>query len=72
MTDCLPKIWKGLERDPNAPVPMPYSYQSLAVVSESLELIGTAVMLFKSHQNLKVSTVILTAQTASLPNFNRN
>lgn len=70
MTDCLPRIWEGLERDPKAPVLLPYSYQSLAFVSESLKLIGAAVIFFKSNQNLKVSTVILTARTASFPNFN--
>jgi len=70
MTDCLPRIWEGLERDPKAPVLLPYSYQSLAFVNESLELIGGEVLFFKSNQNLQVSTLILTTWTASFPNFN--
>lgn len=70
MTDCLPRIWEGLEREPNAPILLPYSYQSLAFVSDSLKLIGAKALFFKSNQNLQVSTLILTARTASFPNFN--
>jgi capsular polysaccharide biosynthesis protein len=70
MTDCLPRIWEGLERDAKAPVLLPYSYQSLDFVCESLKLIGAEVIFFKSNQNLQVSTLILTARTASFPNFN--
>lgn len=69
MTDCLPRIWEGLDRDPKSPVILPESFRSLAYVTESLQLIGVEVEYFKSSENLKVDHLILTARTATFPNF---
>ena len=70
MTDCLPRIWEGFQRDPHAPILLPYSYQSLGFVTQSLVKIGAEVIFFKSNQNLQVGTLILTARTAPFPHFN--
>ncbi|WP_111670736.1 glycosyltransferase family 61 protein [Algoriphagus litoralis] len=69
MTDCLPRIWEGLDRDSNSPVILPESYRSLDYVTQTLELLNTKVEFFKSRENLKVDTLILTARTAEFPNF---
>ncbi len=71
MADCLPRIWEGWDRAPKAPILLPYSYQSLSYVGQSLALMGADVIYFKSNQNLHVDTLILTARTAPFPNFNR-
>lgn len=70
MTDCLPRIWEGLERDPQSPIILPESFRSLGYVVQSLELIPVQVQYFKSRENLRVDTLILTARTANFPNFN--
>lgn len=70
MTDCMPRIWEGLERDPNSPIILPESYKSLGYVTQSLDLLKVKVEYFKSRENLRVNTLILTARTASFPNFN--
>lgn len=70
MTDCIPRIWEGLERDPNSPIILPESYKSLGYVTQSLDLLKVKVEYFKSRENLRVNTLILTARTASFPNFN--
>lgn len=70
MTDCLPRIWEGLERDPKSPVVLPESFRSLGFVVQSLEFLPVQVEYFKSRENLRVDTLILTARTATYPNFN--
>jgi capsular polysaccharide biosynthesis protein len=70
MTDCLPRIWEGLERDPQSPIILPESFRSLSYVVQSLELLPVQVEYFKSRENLRVDTLILTARTATFPNFN--
>ena len=70
MTDCLPRIWEGLERDSGAPVILPESYRSLSYVTQSLDLLGIKPVFFNSRENLKVGTLILTAKTAPFPHFN--
>ena len=69
LTDCLPRIWEGLDRDPNCPVVLPESYKSLSFVVQSLELLKTQVIFFKSKENVHVNSLILTARTAPFPNF---
>lgn len=69
MTDCLPRLWEGLEREPGCPVILPESFRSLPYVTQSLELIGAKVLFFKASQNLHVERLILTARTATFPNF---
>ena len=70
MTDCLPRIWEGLERDPQSPIILPESFRSLGYVVQSLELLPVQVEYFKSRENLRIDTLILTARTATFPNFN--
>lgn len=70
MTDCMPRIWEGIERDPTSPIILPEAYRSLDYVTQSLELLKIPVEFFKSRENLRVDTLILTARTANYPNFN--
>lgn len=70
MTDCLPRIWEALERDPESPIILPESFKSLSYVTQTLELLNVRVEFFKSRENLWVDTLILTARTATFPNFN--
>lgn len=70
MTDCLPRILEGIQRDPSAPIILPEAYRSLGYVVQSLELLSVRVEFFKSRENLCVDTLILTARTATYPNFN--
>lgn len=70
MTDCMPRIWEGLERDPSSPIILPESYRSLGYVTQTLDLLKLKVEYFKSRENLRVDTLILTARTATFPNFN--
>lgn len=70
MTDCLPRIWEGIERDATFPIILPDSYRSLEYVTQSLNLLKIKVEFFKSRENLRVETLILTARTATFPNFN--
>ena len=70
MTDCLPRIWEGLERYPACPVILPESYKSLGYVTQTLDILKVKVEFFKSGENLKVDTLILTAKTAEFPQFN--
>ena len=69
LTDCLPRIWEGLDRDSNCPVILPESYKSLSFVVQSLVLLGIPVIFFKSTENLRVDTLILTARTAPFPHY---
>ncbi len=70
MTDCLPRIWEGLDRDPNCPVILPESFKSLSYVIQTLDLLKVKAEFFKSRENLRVDTLILTARTAPYPHFN--
>lgn len=70
MTDCLPRIWEGIERDASFPIILPDAYRSLEYVTQSLNLLKIKVEFFKSRENLRIETLILTARTATFPNFN--
>jgi capsular polysaccharide biosynthesis protein len=70
MTDCLPRIWEGLDLAPDYPVILPESYRILPYVTQSLKILNIKVEFFKSRENLKVNTLLLTARTSSFPNFN--
>lgn len=70
MTDCLPRIWEGQEKDPACPVILPESFKSLGYVTQTLDLLKLKVEFFKSRENLRVDTLILTARTAPFPHFN--
>jgi capsular polysaccharide biosynthesis protein len=69
MTDCLPRIWEGIELAPDAPVLLPQSFENLRFVTDSLKLAGLEVIFFGKNENLKIAELILTARTATFPNF---
>ncbi|WP_169719284.1 glycosyltransferase family 61 protein [Algoriphagus mannitolivorans] len=69
IADCLPRIWEGLEKDPECPLILPESYKSLSFVTQSLDLLGLRVIYYKSNVNLQVDLLILTAKTAPFPHF---
>ena len=69
MTDCLPRIWEGLERDPDCPVILPESFKSLSYVGQTLDLLKIKPVFFNSRENLAVDTLILTARTAPFPHY---
>ncbi|MFL0682140.1 MAG: glycosyltransferase family 61 protein [Algoriphagus aquaeductus] len=70
MADCLPRLWEGLDRAPEFPVILPEFFKNIPFVVQSLSLIKVRVEYFKTSENVKVDTLVLTARTASYPNFN--
>lgn len=69
MTDCLPRIWEGIEMAPNSPILLPQSFENLRYVTDSLKLAGLEVIFFRKNENLKIAELTLTARTATFPNF---
>ena len=69
MTDCLPRIWEGIEMVPNSPILLPQSFEKLRYVTDSLKLAGLEVIFFAKNENLKIAELTLTARTATFPNF---
>ena len=69
MTDCLPRIWEGIEMAPNSPILLPQSFEKLRYVTDSLKLAGLEVIFFAKNENLKIAELTLTARTATFPNF---
>ena len=65
-----PRIWEGMEKEPDFPVILPTSMLSLPYVVDSLNLIGVKYISFSPRENLRVDTLILTARTAPYPQFN--
>lgn len=69
MTDCLPRIWEGIEMAPNSPILLPQSFENLRYVTDSLNLAGLEAIFFAKNENLKIAELTLTARTATFPNF---
>lgn len=69
MTDCLPRIWEGIEMAPNSPILLPQSFENLRYVTDSLKLAGLEMIFFAKNENLKIAELTLTARTATFPNF---
>lgn len=69
MTDCLPRIWEGIEMAPDSPILLPQSFENLRYVTDSLKLEGLEVIFFAKNENLKITELTLTARTATFPNF---
>lgn len=69
MTDCLPRIWEGIEMAPNSPILLPQSFENLRYVTDSLNLAGLEVIFFANNENLKIAELTLTARTSPFPNF---
>ncbi|WP_026956365.1 glycosyltransferase family 61 protein [Algoriphagus vanfongensis] len=70
MTDCLPRIWSGLEKGVSDRVLLHQSYKMLPYVQQSLKLIGIKPIYYASDENLKVKKLVLTSRTAEFPHFN--
>ncbi len=69
MTDCLPRLWLGLNTGISNRVILHDSYQRLPYVTQSLELLGIQPVYYKSHENLWVKNLVLTPRTSTFPNF---
>lgn len=70
MTDCVPRIWQGLEFGLSDRVILPDSFKHLPYVTESLKMLNITPVYFTSKENLWVEELILTSRTSSFPNFN--
>lgn len=70
MTDCLPRIWTGLEKGVSDQVILHQSYRMLPFVQQSLKLIGVKPVFYSSNENLRVKKMVLTSRTAVFPHFN--
>lgn len=70
MTDCLPRLWLGLQEAKSDKVILMESYRNLPYVTQSLEILGIQPVYFKSDENLWVKNLVLTGRTANFANFN--
>ncbi|MDI1323683.1 MAG: glycosyltransferase family 61 protein [Algoriphagus sp.] len=70
MTDCLPRLWLGLQEGKSNKVILMESFKHLSYVTQSLELLGIEPVYFKSGENLLVKNLVLTGRTANFANFN--
>ncbi|PZX56664.1 glycosyltransferase family 61 protein [Algoriphagus chordae] len=72
ITDCLPRLWIGLNREISDQVILPDSYQHLPFVCQSLALLNINPIYYQSNENLLVEDLVLTPRTATFPNFNQD
>ncbi len=70
MTDCLPRLWLGLQEGKSDKVILMESFKNLPYVTQSLEILGIKPVYFKSGENLWVKNLVLTGRTANFANFN--
>ncbi|WP_296705844.1 glycosyltransferase family 61 protein [Algoriphagus sp.] len=70
MTDCLPRLWIGLNTGISNQVILHDSYRHLPYVSESLKILNVKAIFYQSNENLLVDNLVLTPRTATFPNFN--
>lgn len=70
MTDCLPRLWIGLQSGVSDRVILPDSYSHLSYVIESLDILKIRPTYYQSNENLWVENLILPPRTATFPNFN--
>ncbi|UZD22072.1 glycosyltransferase family 61 protein [Algoriphagus halophytocola] len=70
MTDCLPRLWMGLEQGISDRVILHDSFQHIPYVTQSLKLLQINPLYYHSKENLWVENLILTPRTATFPNFN--
>lgn len=70
MTDCLPRLWLGLQEGKSKKAILMESFKHLPYVSQSLKLLGVQPVYFKSGENLWVENLVLTGRTANFANFN--
>ncbi|NVK49547.1 MAG: glycosyltransferase family 61 protein [Cyclobacteriaceae bacterium] len=70
MTDCLPRIWQGLEKGITDQVILPEAFRKLSFVEQSLQMIGVKPVFYSAAENLKVKRLLLTSRTAEFPHIN--
>lgn len=70
MTDCLPRLWLGLQEGKSNKVILMESFKHIPYVSQSLELLGIQPVYFRSGENLWVKNLVLTGRTSNFANFN--
>ncbi len=70
LTDCLPRIWEGMKNGETKYVLLLDSFKQLPFVTQSLKLIGIEPIFYKSNENIWIKNLVLTARTATFPNFN--
>lgn len=70
MTDCLPRLWLGLQEGKSDKVILMESFKHLPYVTQSLKLLGIQPVYFQSGENLWVENLVLTGRTANFANFN--
>ncbi len=70
MTDCLPRLWLGLQEGRSDKVILMESFKNLPYVTQSLDLLGIQPVYFKPGENLWVKNLVLTGRTANFANFN--
>lgn len=70
MTDCLPRLWLGLQEGKTDKVILMESFRHLSFVVQSLKLLGLQPIYFKSSENLLVKELVLTGRTANFANYN--
>ncbi|WP_373396861.1 glycosyltransferase family 61 protein [Algoriphagus halophilus] len=70
MTDCLPRLWIGLNTGISDRVILNDSYRHLPYVSQSLEILKIKPTYYQSNENLYVEDLVLTPRTSPFPNFN--
>jgi capsular polysaccharide biosynthesis protein len=70
MTDCLPRLWLGLQEGKSDKVILMESFKNLPYVTQSLDLLEIQAVYFKSGENLWVKNLVLTGRTSNFANFN--
>ena len=70
MTDCLPRLWLGLQEGKSDKVILMESFKNLPYVTQCLDLLGIQPVYFKSGENLWVKNLVLTGRTSNFANFN--
>jgi len=69
ITDCLPRLWIGINTGISDRVILHDSYRHLPYVTESLELLKIKPTFYQSNENVYVENLVLTPRTATFPNF---
>lgn len=70
MTDCLPRLWIGLEAGISDRVILPESFKGLPFVTQSLEILKINAIYYSAEENVWVEKLVLTPRTSTFPNFN--
>lgn len=69
MTNCLPRLWLGLQEAKSDKVILMESFRNLPYVTQSSELLEIQPVYFKSSENLWVKNLVLTGRTTNFADF---